>query len=153
MCRYFLLVLLMVLGFQTASAADDSMSPVGQWKTVDDTTGRVQAIMEIKEQPDHTLAGTLVKTFPAPGSPPGGHVCSKCDKNDPRFNQPILGMTVMNNFKNTGEFWTDGTILDPMRGAVYRSRLKVVEEGKKLLVRGFILFPLLGRTQTWIRVT
>jgi len=31
-------------------------------------------------------------------------------------------------------------------------RLKTVDAGKKLEVRGYIGTPLLGRTQTWLRV-
>ena len=45
-----------------------------------------------------------------------------------------------------------GEILDPNNGKVYKVRLKPADGGKKLDVRGYIGAPLLGRTQTWIRV-
>jgi len=48
--------------------------------------------------------------------------------------------------------WEDGKILDPDNGTDYRLRLTPIEGGKKLEVRGYIGTPLLGRTQTWIRV-
>ena len=51
------------------------------------------------------------------------------------------------------EVATDGgRILDPNNGKDYRVRLKPVEGGKKLEVRGYIGAPLLGRTQVWQRV-
>ena len=45
-----------------------------------------------------------------------------------------------------------GEILDPNNGKTYRVRLRLVDGGGKLDVRGYIGTPLLGRTQTWIRV-
>ena len=44
-----------------------------------------------------------------------------------------------------------GEILDPNNGKVYKSKLKLVDNGAKLDVRGYIGVPMLGRTQTWIR--
>jgi len=46
--------------------------------------------------------------------------------------------------------WEGGKILDPENGKSYNLRLTPVEGGRKLEVRGSILF--IGRTQTWVRV-
>ena len=48
--------------------------------------------------------------------------------------------------------WDGGHILDPEDGKTYKVRLTPADGGKKLDVRGYIGAPLLGRTQTWIRV-
>ena len=48
--------------------------------------------------------------------------------------------------------WDGGDILDPNNGKVYRVRLKPIDGGGKLEVRGYIGTPMLGRSQTWIRV-
>jgi hypothetical protein len=151
MRSYLLLFLLCVFGVNCAFAAEDPNSPLGDWKTVDDVTGRVLAIIHIVELPDHTLSGTLIKTFPAdPKAPPS--VCSKCAKDDPRYDKPILGMTIMTGFRHGEDnIWKDGEILDPKRGSVYRSQVRTVDNGKKLNVRGYVGIPLFGRTQTWIR--
>ena len=64
-------------------------------------------------------------------------------------------MTIMRSVKQDAEdkgLWDGGDILDPKNGKVYKVRLKPIEEGKKLEVRGYIGAPLFGRTQTWIRV-
>ena len=50
-----------------------------------------------------------------------------------------------------GEEYRGGFILDPDNGKVYKAKLRLEVGGRKLLVRGFIGFSLLGRTQTWIR--
>ncbi len=40
---------------------------------------------------------------------------------------------------------------DPDNGRVYKTKLRLDDGGRKLRVRGFIGFSLLGRTQTWVR--
>jgi uncharacterized protein (DUF2147 family) len=63
-------------------------------------------------------------------------------------------MTILEGVsKAAGEdHWDGGTILDPNNGKVYKVRLTPKDGGKALDVRGYIGAPLLGRTQTWIRV-
>jgi uncharacterized protein (DUF2147 family) len=149
--KRLLLIVLMMMSVSTdlAMVPSDTLSPTGDWKTVDDVTGKVLAIIQIKELPDHTLSGTLIKTYPQPGST--NSICSKCDPKDPRYNKPILGMTILTGFKHNVDSWDEGEILDPKKGSIYRCKLRIVDSGKKLNVRGYVLFPLLGRTQTWIR--
>ncbi len=48
--------------------------------------------------------------------------------------------------------WGGGEILDPQKGKLYKVRMTPTEGGAKLEVRGYVGMPLLGRTQTWIRV-
>lgn len=47
--------------------------------------------------------------------------------------------------------YVDGQILDLDSGSTYRSKFKVLDNGQKLNVRGYIGIPALGRTQVWIR--
>ena len=76
-------------------------------------------------------------------------VCDKCS--DERKDQPILGMTILRNVRAAdGGVWEGGDILDPNNGKTYRTRLKPVDGGKKLEMRGYI--GPFYRTQTWIRV-
>ncbi len=51
-----------------------------------------------------------------------------------------------------GGKYDDGKIVDPESGKVYSANMKVLEDGKKLEVRGYIGFSLIGRSQTWERV-
>ena len=44
-----------------------------------------------------------------------------------------------------------GQICDTDYGKVYRSKVSLTDNGKKLSVRGYIGVPVLGRSQTWLR--
>jgi uncharacterized protein (DUF2147 family) len=48
--------------------------------------------------------------------------------------------------------WDGGDITDPNNGKVYKVRMKPIEGGQKMEVRGYIGAPILGRTQTWLRM-
>ena len=128
------------------TAIADSQSPVGQWKTIDDKTGKEKSIIEIMSI-DGILTGKIIKLLnPSKPNP----VCEKCkgEKKD----KPIEGMTILEGVSQKGKSWKGGTILDPKNGKTYKVTMKLVEEGAKLKVRGYIGIPTLGRTQTWIRV-
>ena len=64
---------------------------------------------------------------------------------------PIVGMTILRGLRWDGAQYAGGEVLDPDSGTVYRCRVRVVEGGNKLEVRGFIGVALFGRTQTWLR--
>lgn len=129
-------------------ALAQSSSPVGVWKTIDDETRQERSTVRISE-----VGGVLVGKIEKINDPAKQTaVCEECS--DDRKGQPILGMTIIRNVKkNTGDtqLWDGGDILDPANGKVYKVRLRPVEGGRKLEVRGFIGMPLLGRTQTWVR--
>ncbi len=55
------------------------------------------------------------------------------------------------SFKESGDSWTSGSILDPESGEVYSSKLWM-EDANTLRVRGYAgLLDLFYRTQTWKR--
>jgi len=123
-------------------------SPVGLWKTIDDDGKTAKSLVRISEQ-GGTLVGSIEKLLD-PRDPPDAK-CEKC-KGD-RKDKPIVGLQIIRGVKPEADgVWGGGEILDPADGAVYRTRLKPADGGKKLEVRGFIGVPLFGRSQTWIRV-
>ncbi|MGH8821803.1 MAG: DUF2147 domain-containing protein, partial [Rhodoferax sp.] len=72
---------------------------------------------------------------------------------DDRKGKPLLGLTILRHVQqdpNDKTVWDGGDIVDPNNGKVYRTRLKPVDGGQKLEVRGY-LGPFY-RTQVWIRV-
>ena len=72
--------------------------------------------------------------------------CTKCDPEDARYNQKIIGMKIVMNLQKTGKNeWSKGTILDPNNGKVYKCKMWV--EGNDLKLRGYI--GPFYRTQTW----
>ena len=138
--KYLLPVLTLALLSVTASA--QRTSPIGKWKTVDDNTGKIKSVVEIKEN-GGKLSGTILELFDPPEPNP---VCEECDEDDPRHGKPVKGMTIIRNMVQDDNEWEDGDILDPENGKVYRCKLWV-EKGK-LQVRGYIAF--LYRTQEWL---
>ena len=141
--------LLSVLLGTAALAAVDAQAPTGKWRTIDDDSGKPRAIVEIK-QTDGELQGKIVKLLNQPKDDKNP-VCDKCD--GPRHGKPVLGMTILWGLEKDGSEWTDGKILDPESGDVYDATIKVGENGKTLKVRGYLGISLLGRTQTWQRVS
>lgn len=128
-------------------------SPIGEWKTIDDVTGKPKAIVKIWLTPNQTLMGRIEKIFPLPGFDQN-ELCTACKGE--RHNKRIVGMIILWDLKQNASQpneWSGGQIFDPKNGKTYHSSLHVIDEGKKLNVRGYIGVPLFGRTQTWLRVS
>ena len=120
----------------------------GLWKTIDDEIpGRVKSVVKIYIK-DGKLYGDVVKLFRLPEEDQDP-VCDKCDDDDPRKDQKVLGMTIITEMvlDEDDNEWEDGEILDPKKGKVYDCKLWV--ENNKLQVRGYVLF--FHRTQEWLR--
>ncbi len=144
------LVVAGLLAAAALSAFAQVASPVGLWKTIDDDTKKVKSYVRITDT-GGVYTGTVEKLLD-PDTPPDA-ACVKCS--DDRKDKPILGMTIIRDVRQNGDdkgVFDGGHILDPNNGKVYRVKLKPIDGGAKLEVRGFIGFSLLGRTQTWIRV-
>lgn len=140
------LAAILFVAFSASALAQ--MSPVGVWKTIDDETKKEKSLVRIKET-NGVFTGTIEK-FLDPATKPD-EVCDKCS--DDRKGKLVLGMTIIRNIKANADdkgIWDGGDILDPNNGKVYRARLKPVDGGKKLEMRGY-LGPFY-RTQVWLRV-
>lgn len=141
------LTLVIGLGWAACAGADTS-SPAGLWKTVDDKTGKERSYVRITEG-NGGFEGKVEKLLNRQPDDDPDNLCRKCEGE--RKDKPIVGMTILWGFKKDGEQYGGGEILDPKNGKVYRAKMKVIDGGKKLEVRGFIGISLLGRSQTWIR--
>ncbi len=141
------LIALSLLAF--AGTAFAQATPVGVWKTIDDKTKSERAQIRISES-GGVLTGKIEKLLASDAK--ADAVCDKCE--DDRKDRPIVGMEVMRGVKKAAadNTWDGGTILDAADGKVYKVRLQPADGGKKLDVRGYVGMPMLGRTQTWIRV-
>lgn len=122
-------------------------SPTGLWKNVDDVSGKPRALIRIADF-NGTLRGTIEKVFPAPTEDPNPK-CEKCE--GANKNAPVVGLVILSGLTKEGDEYVGGQILDPDNGKVYRSRLRLADDGKTLDVRGYIGVPMLGRSQTWLR--
>jgi uncharacterized protein (DUF2147 family) len=125
------------------AAADPSL--VGVWKTIDDKTHAARGTVRLYEE-----NGAIVGRIATTADPKDARdVCDLCPGD--RRNKPIIGLIFLRNMKKQGSEYGGGDILDPDTGRVYRCKITVEDGGKKLLVRGFVGFSLLGRSQVWIR--
>ncbi len=125
------------------SAAE--LSPAGCWKAIDDRTGEARAIVRIYEE-----HGALFGKIEAALDPQEAK--ERCDLClDDRKGKPVIGLVVMRGLRKQGSDYGGGDILDPDTGVIYRCKLRLLDQGQRLLVRGYLFAPLLGRTQIWTR--
>ena len=148
--RSVLLVLaLLGLGPQAACAADAALAgnpaEVGLWQTISDKTGKPEGYIRVLLVGGE-LRGVIERGMP--GDDPN-ELCTKCPGE--RKNQRKIGMTIMTGLHRQDDHWGGGEILDPDNGSIYRCRIRAIDSGRKLEVRGYIGISLLGRTQTWLR--
>ena len=138
----FLSVLSAVLA---ASALDARSAVLGNWKTVDDKTGRTKSIVNLYLNEAGQLEGKVVDILHSDRGP--NPLCEDCPGE--RAGKPIEGMVIIWNMEPASETeWRGGKILDPTNGKLYKAKISLREDGK-LEVRGFIGFSFLGRTQVW----
>ncbi len=131
-----------------AGMAHAQATPAGVWKTIDDETKKEKSLIRLTDN-GGVISGKLEK-FLDPDTKADA-ACDKCT--DDRKDKPIMGMTLVRNAKQAAdnkEVWEGGDILDPNNGKVYKLRLKPLDGGKTMEVRGYI-GPFF-RNQTWIRV-
>ncbi len=142
----FRFIIAFTLGILSASAMAQ-MTPVGLWKTIDDDGKTEKSLVRITEK-GGVLTGVVEKIFDA------AKLDSKCDQcSDERKDKPVLGMTLIRNVRQDADdkaLWSGGEILDPNNGKTYKTRLKPVDGGKTMEMRGYIGF--FYRTQIWHRV-
>ena len=131
-----------------SSIAFAQMSPVGLWRTIDDETKTEKSLVRITES-----GGVMTGKVEKIADPAKANAnCTPCT--DERKDKPVLGMTILRGVKPSSDAgtWEGGDILDPNNGKIYKVRLKPIDGGKQMEVRGFVGVALLGRTQTWVRV-
>ena len=129
-----------------AAWAADPSTVVGVWRTIDDKTNKPRALVRISER-NGLLYGRVTAILDAK------YADARCqDCSGDRANQPVLGLEIIRNMQPDGNRWDGGTILNPETGDVYHCRFHVGPDGQTLIVRGFIGFSLIGRSQTWQRM-
>ena len=128
-----------------AMAADPS-TVVGVWRTIDDKTSKPRALVQIFER-NGLLYGRVTAILDSK------YAASRCqDCTGDRANQPVLGLEIIRDMQPDGNRWDGGTILNPETGDTYHCRFHLGPDGQTLVVRGFIGFSLIGRSQTWQRM-
>lgn len=120
-------------------------SVTGKWKTIDDETGKPVSIVEIFESRGK-IYGKVIDVYNPKNKT---RVCENCSGDD--HNKPIVGLLVIKGLTKDGAEYSDGKILDPKHGKLYKCYI-TLESADRLKVRGYIGISLLGRTQIWERL-
>jgi uncharacterized protein (DUF2147 family) len=129
-----------------AALAQAQASPAGLWKTIDDDGRTEKSLVRISDQAG-VLTGRIEKLLDPTAK--ADAVCDKCT--DERKDKPIVGLTILRNLRKGEDGWWDGgDVTDPNNGKTYKARVRTIEDGKQLQMRGY-MGPFY-RTQTWIRV-
>ncbi len=131
--------------FSTLHVATAQDPILGQWKTIDDESGKPRSVVEIYKKGD-LYYGKVVELFLEPHEPKDP-VCDECDEDDPRYKQKTRGMEILKGVKKEEDEYVDGEILDPENGKIYNCKLWLEDGNLKL--RGYIAF--FYRTQTWLK--
>ena len=133
----------------TLQAQDDADKVVGVWLN-GEGTGQIQ----IYKTTSGHYAGKII-WLKEPIDPDTGK--PKLDKRNPdksKRNEPTLGLINMHGFKYDADDkeWENGRIYDPKNGKDYACKMSM-SDINTLKVRGYIGISLIGRTDTWTRVT
>lgn len=144
--RKTMIATLLTLPLLAVSLAASAADPVvGHWKTIDDETGKAKSIVEITQNANGSFGGRITEILHSDKGP--NPVCDKCK--DDRKNKPIKGMEIIRGMKKDGEGYAGGTILRPGDGKIFKSKMRLIEGGKKLEVSGCIAF--ICKEQIWLR--
>ena len=138
--------LVAIISIVGSSAALAQMTPVGTWRSMDESSGEPKSQITIAER-DGALSGK-VDALLRKGADPALR-CTACTGD--RKDQPVVGMEIIRGGKQADgrDVWEGGKILDPENGKEYRASYTPIDGGRKLEVRGY-LGPF-WRTQTWVR--
>jgi uncharacterized protein (DUF2147 family) len=136
-----LLGLLLALALSRPAHAEGS--PVGYWTTIDDDGKTPSSTIQIYAR-GKKLYGRIERLIKPREKDPR---CTACEGS--RKNQRIIGMEILRDFEQDDDEWSGGYILDPREGKEYKCYLELLDQGKRLKVRGYVGIALLGRTQYW----
>ena len=124
--------------------AQAQASPVGLWRTMDESSGQAKALVRIEER-NGTLVGRIERLLVDPENA----TCQACTGE--LKGKPVVGLTILQGLRREGEVWSGGEVLDPNNGKFYKAQVRLAEAGDRLQLRGYMGVPSLGRTQTWRR--
>lgn len=129
---------------QARAQGQAQASPVGLWRTMDESSGQAKALVRIEER-NGTLVGRIERLLVDPENA----TCQACTGE--LKGKPVVGLTILQGLRREGELWSGGEVLDPNNGKFYKAQVRLAQAGEQLQVRGYVGVPSMGRTQTWRR--
>lgn len=117
----------------------------GKWKTVDDETGEKKAVVRFYKKTDGKYYAQIIemlKELPF-------DTCENCEGD--LKGKPVIGLEFIQGLEKSGDEWINGVVHEPKSGKSYSCKAKINKDGG-LELRAYIGMPLIGRSQTWIRM-
>lgn len=151
------LVFVLVAGFSHFALAKNANDIIGTWQSFDDKTNLKKGQVEFSyDKKSQSYIGRIIKVTPAPGYTPKKY-CDACPK--PFKGKKVEGLLVIWRLKadvdSKGEptgSYSDGYLLDPVSGKIYRVKVDISPSSKTLKIRAHVGLTIIGRTQTWTRI-
>jgi uncharacterized protein (DUF2147 family) len=143
MGRVIGIIVVLVVFFGMHAYAGNADSILGEWYTEEE-----RSLVEIYKC-DALYCGKIV-WLKHPTDEKGKE---KVDLNNPdetRRDKKLLGLTILWDFNHRdSNEWAGGKIYDPKNGKTYSCKMML--DGNRLKVRGFVGISLLGRTTVWTK--
>lgn len=138
--------LFIFISFLFTSTFLESQTVVGKWKTYDIfDQKKEESIVDLRIIKD-SLYIKIEKIIPKEHRL---DICKRCT--DHRKDQPITGMTILRGATLNNGIWKGAKILNAKNGKQYGCHISLV--GPDLLkIRGFVGYPIFGKTIYWTRV-
>lgn len=141
MMRTFFIISTFFISFQITAQGVQ-----GKWKTYDVFNKNVaESIVEIY-MIDEALYVKIVEILPDEHK---DDLCTKCKGQ--QKNEPILGMVILKGAQFKDGIWQGAKILNAKNGNKYGCHISLVAEDL-LKIRGFVGYPIFGKTLYWTRV-
>lgn len=123
-------------------------SPVGIWKYYEE--GQIRSVIETWIDKSGKLNGKIVELFFRQGEEPV-RICRRCLGG--RAGKKIKGLHFLWGLKPKSDtYWVRGEVLEPITGWVFSCNAALSEQGDRLTIRSYWLFPMLGKSMEWQRV-
>ena len=152
---YTLFLSLLLIPFSNQTTIDTSTKTiVGTWISVDDQTGEEKSHIKIYKAKNGMYYGKILKLLFKPEGQENP-ICTRCPKDDYRYNKPIKGLVVISKLKARKDLKSakKGKVLDPDSGYIVDCQIELDDDDVDILkVRGYWKMPSLGVTQTWKRL-
>ncbi len=128
----------------TLTFSINSQTIFGNWNSKNDETGEIDSVIEVYQKNGKAFAKIIEIKNPDRKTA----VCDLCDGKNK--DKPILGLNILTGLEKDDDEWSGGKILDPRNGKIYKCYIKL-EGDKKLKIRGYMGFALIGKTAYWER--
>lgn len=139
-----LTVLALLIGLFSFAQQTDSDAIVGNWYNQEK-----DGVVEIYKFGDR-YNGKII-WMEAPNDENGNPKVDNLNPNKDLQSRERMGMEIMYNFKlDEDNAWSDGQIYDPKSGKTYSGTI-TLKDKNTLDLRGYVGFPIFGRTAVWTR--